>query len=529
MPNREVKRWAEQYVMDDDHGGGVTYPATGGTSDIYEGNTPKAPTQDQPDVNNAGGNTIQGYTVNGYTVPDYQYGSWSYNPYQRSGFSYKDAPEYINRYQEQIDNLANQIQHWQGFSYNYNTDPLYQQYAEAYNRNGQNAMRNTLAQMAARTGGMASSYAGTAAQNAYNEYMQGLNDKIPELYQLAYGMYNDRLNKQRNDLSMLEALEQGDYAKYVDLLNQYNTDRNMAYNVWNTTEGAREDADRAKAQYDYNVWKAQQDNAYDVWSMQQNAAYNTWKAQNDANYAAWKYQQDQAAADKEYEYNLALQRLKNQQTTNNGGKTKEDGGKTGEAGSDGMEEMKNLLIDMKNSDVPADERQAVIDDARHQGLISADEAEALSIFAQQGMFSSFNYKDWLNSKAMHPEETKGGNTGSSNTAYDDKADDYYRELVDAEKKPSNYVSPKAYTAEDYGGGDYGELLAAEKEDYGLASLDMAREYKINQLKEKNPGAYNRLMEIIDQINDAIFNEGAYDVSYRSNYIDKYLKAYGIGG
>ena len=194
------------------------------------------------------------------TTP-YTNGTFSYTPYYRSAFSYKDAPEYINRYQQQIDDLSNRILHWQGFNYNVNADPLYQQYAEQYNRNGQNAMRNALAQISARTGGMASSYAGTAAQNAYNEYMQGLNDKIPELYQLAYDMYNDKLNKQRNDLSMLEALEQGDYGKYVDLLNQYNTDRNLAYNVWNATESAKEDSNDLMNQYAYKMWLEQQDQA----------------------------------------------------------------------------------------------------------------------------------------------------------------------------------------------------------------------------------------------------------------------------
>ena len=244
---------------------------------------------------------------NGFQYGTYNYGTFSYDPYVRGNFSYKDAPEYINRYQQQIDELSNEILHWQGFNYNVNADPLYQQYAEQYNRNGQNAMRNTLAQMAARTGGMGSSYAGTAAQNAYNEYMQGLNDKVPELYQLAYSMYNDKLNKRRNDLSMLEALEQGDYGKYVDLLQQYNADRNVAYNAWNATEGSKEDADRAKMSMDYNVWKAQQDNAYNVWKAQQDNAYNQWLYQQDQAAKELEYQRSQS--DMEANYKAQLQQL----------------------------------------------------------------------------------------------------------------------------------------------------------------------------------------------------------------------------
>ena len=42
-----------------------------------------------------------------------------------------------------------------------------------------------LGQVAARTGGLASSYAGSAAQQTYDGYMSALADKVPELRQLA--------------------------------------------------------------------------------------------------------------------------------------------------------------------------------------------------------------------------------------------------------------------------------------------------------------------------------------------------------
>ena len=92
-------------------------------------------------------------------------------------------------------------------------------------------MQDTLGQVSARTGGLASSYAGSAAQQTYDNYMGALADKIPELKQLAYSMYQDEGNTQRANLEMLVALEQGDYAKYADLLAQYNTDRSFDYGV----------------------------------------------------------------------------------------------------------------------------------------------------------------------------------------------------------------------------------------------------------------------------------------------------------
>lgn len=147
-------------------------------------------------------------------------------------FSYESAPSYVSKYQSQIDQLASQILNREKFSYDPDTDPLYQQYADSYTRNGQRAMQDTLGQLSARTGGLASSYAGTASQQTYDNYMAALADKVPELRQLAYSMYQDEGDTQRANLEMLMALDQGDYAKYADLLGQYNTDRSFDYGVF---------------------------------------------------------------------------------------------------------------------------------------------------------------------------------------------------------------------------------------------------------------------------------------------------------
>jgi len=146
-------------------------------------------------------------------------------------FTYENAPSYVSRYQDQIDALTQQILGREAFSYDPETDPTYQQYREQYTRNGQRAMQDTLGQIAARTGGLASSYAGTAAQQTYNNYMAELADKVPELRQLAYSMYLDDLNAKRSDLSMLQGLESTDYGRYADQLSQYNVNRNFDYQL----------------------------------------------------------------------------------------------------------------------------------------------------------------------------------------------------------------------------------------------------------------------------------------------------------
>lgn len=187
----------------------------------------------------------------------------------RGGFSYGSAPSYTSRYQGQIDDLTAQILGREAFTYDPEKDPTYQQYKESYTRNGERAMQDTLGQVSARTGGLASSYAGSAAQQTYDGYMSALADKIPELRQLAYSMYQDEGNEMRANLEMLMALEQGDYAKYTDLLGQWNTDRNFDYGVhrdqisdnrynneWNYQVGRDDIAD--KRYEDETAWERSQ-------------------------------------------------------------------------------------------------------------------------------------------------------------------------------------------------------------------------------------------------------------------------------
>lgn len=147
-------------------------------------------------------------------------------------FAFGGAPSYTSRYDEKLNELVDQILSRGPFSYDAENDPLYQFYQDKYQRNGDKAMRDTLGAQAARTGGLSSSYAGSVAQQSYNDYMQGLNDIVPELYKLAYSMYKDDEDSQRANVEMLRALEQGDYAKFQDLLAQYNTDRSFNYGVF---------------------------------------------------------------------------------------------------------------------------------------------------------------------------------------------------------------------------------------------------------------------------------------------------------
>lgn len=151
------------------------------------------------------------------------YGSYDYG---------EAAPVYNNRYDDTIQDLIQGILNREDFSYDPATDPLYQNYRKQYTREGQRATADTLGQAAAASGGIPSSYATTAAAQAGNYYAAQMTDKIPELYQLAYNQYLNDYNMQLSDLGVVQGAEQSDYDKYLNELNQFNTDRAFDYNAW---------------------------------------------------------------------------------------------------------------------------------------------------------------------------------------------------------------------------------------------------------------------------------------------------------
>lgn len=144
----------------------------------------------------------------------------------------QDAPVYNNRYAEQQQALLDAIINRPDFSWSKEEDPLWGSYKKSYLREGDRATANALGQAAAASGGRPSTAAVTAATQAGDYYATQLNDIIPTLYQQAYDRYLNEYNMSLQDLNAVNNQEQLDYAKYLDQLGQYNTDRNFAYNQY---------------------------------------------------------------------------------------------------------------------------------------------------------------------------------------------------------------------------------------------------------------------------------------------------------
>lgn len=148
------------------------------------------------------------------------YGSFSFD---------EEAPVYNNQYAEQQQALLDAILNREDFSWSKENDPQWSSYKKSYLREGDRAAQNALAQASAASGGRPSTAAVTAASQAGDYYAAQLNDIIPTLYQQAYDRYLNEYSMMLQDLGAVNSQEKLDYAKYLDQLGKWNTDRNFAY------------------------------------------------------------------------------------------------------------------------------------------------------------------------------------------------------------------------------------------------------------------------------------------------------------
>lgn len=159
-----------------------------------------------------------------------------------NGFNTSDAgrPSFDYTYDSEMRALIDQILNsnladWkQGDQY----AALRDQYAS----NGEMGMNDLLGQVSSRTGGLASSYAASVANQEYNDWMSKLEQAAREMYQ------QDRSDK-LNSLGMLSDAYDREYGEYGDKLNQWNTDRNFAYQQ---AQDALADQWKQK-EWDYNL------------------------------------------------------------------------------------------------------------------------------------------------------------------------------------------------------------------------------------------------------------------------------------
>ena len=221
---------------------------------------------------------------------------------------------YQSQYQSGLDSLLGQIRDREKFQYDVNSDALYQQVARNYLRQGQQAMMDTVGKAAALTGGYSNSYAQTAGQQAYDQYLLGLNELVPEYQQLAFTQYQAEGEDLLNRYDLLLQQEESAYNRYQDELSRYFAELERLQAAY----------DRER-EYDYNRFADDRDFDYGKYMDEVNYQYQVERdaVEDDQWLKQLQYQQERDRVEdeqwqKEYEesirqfnqnYNLKMQQM----------------------------------------------------------------------------------------------------------------------------------------------------------------------------------------------------------------------------
>ena len=136
-----------------------------------------------------------------------------------------------------VRNAANKVAN---FSYNPNTDVVYQSYADMYNRQGQSAAKQTMANLNASTMGRGNSYGAAATAQVQQAYAQKVSDMIPQLAQQEYDRLVQRYGMERDIADSL----------YNRQLNAYNAIANQEIqDIENDIRKYNRDATKLQLEY----------------------------------------------------------------------------------------------------------------------------------------------------------------------------------------------------------------------------------------------------------------------------------------
>lgn len=228
---------------------------------------------------------------------------------------------YESRWTPEMERLYAEIQNREPFKYDLNSDMLYQNMADQYQQMGRQAMMDATGNASAMTGGYGNSYAATAGNQAYQQYLTQLNSQIPELYDRAYQQYRDQGSDLMNQWSMAGSMDDRDYQRWQnegqDLYNQLGMWQNADARDYQRFQDAGQDLYNR-----LNMWQNADDrdygryqdegqnlmNQYGLMGQDYDRQYGQWQDvlnqwNNDRNFAQGQYQ---------YENDFGAQQYQNQ-------------------------------------------------------------------------------------------------------------------------------------------------------------------------------------------------------------------------
>ncbi|MBQ9856291.1 MAG: peptidoglycan-binding protein [Clostridia bacterium] len=130
--------------------------------------------------------------------------------------------DYASEYTKRIDDMINQVLSREDFTYDPGSDPMYQKLKDESTYLGKRAMNDAMGAASALSGGYANSFAQTAGEHAYQDYMAQLTSGMDDMYQLALSAYDAETGRMESELKALTDAESKAYERYVNDIEEYN-------------------------------------------------------------------------------------------------------------------------------------------------------------------------------------------------------------------------------------------------------------------------------------------------------------------
>ena len=265
---------------------GSTVPAAATTPAASGGNA-TAPSNNQAPA------ASEGFAYDDFSYDDYMESDTVSQAYAALQQQLAAKPgEYQSTWQGQINGILDRIMNREEFSYDVNKDALYQQMKDQYTALGKIASQDVMGQAAAMTGGYGNSYASSAGNQAYQAYLQQLNEAVPELYGMARDQYNQEGQEMYNQYGLLAEQENQDYGRWVDSYNQWASERDRLQGNYNDERS-----------FDYGKYTDERNFAYGAYADDKNYAYNDYR--NAIADQQWQTQYDEAV--RQYNEGMAYQ------------------------------------------------------------------------------------------------------------------------------------------------------------------------------------------------------------------------------
>ena len=160
-------------------------------------------------------------------------------------------PAFQSKFEDKLNDMYDKIMNREAFSYDFNKDAMYQQYKDMYQTQGKRAMQDTMGQLAALNSGYGSSYSQTAGQQAYQNYLEELNNRIPELRQQALDEYDREGNRLMQQYNLTNDAYNREYGQYRNDVTDWQADRSFDQSAYQDERNF----DYQQAMNDRNFWQ----------------------------------------------------------------------------------------------------------------------------------------------------------------------------------------------------------------------------------------------------------------------------------